>query len=311
MSKYENDVANKIKQQLKEEEIRKEEATFYGFNEKVEESTEVENAVEEIVEDTVNLEMNEDSTEEVVSDHKSKKENSFVAKIMGIERAETEHFKRKEKIRPLALIYSIISFIVCAGILALGVVATIAIAKPFWGIIVSLVGVFFNEKVLVFSLGLGCILGGLIIIFVAGFGLCLIGFFVMLSFLTISIPIVGFSNMKLPKQVFAYERDSRGNMTFSYILGVLVTILGFFMFMDGSYEIASIVTLIVGVVFFVIAILLTIDIVKAKKYFKNYDNEQEKQEIIKEANVIKSNKETKRKNRKLIGRWLSKLSKKK
>jgi len=321
MSDFEKETAKKIKEQLAEEKRKQEESEFYGVKMSDEENNVVEQQPEQSVNESETSEVVEESKQESVvenpeqssilddplSGKKRKKSKGILSAVFGIEKAETEHFKRKEKIRPIALIYSILSFLICAGMITAAVFAVIALVKPFWGAIVSLSGVFFTDKVLVFSLGLGWVFGGVLVIALVGILAALIGFFVTLSTMTISIPIVGFKNMQLPKHVFAYEKDSKKNMIFAYIVGVLVSFLGFAMFMDGSYPIASWIVFIAGIIFLAVAILITIDIIQGRKAFKNFTNEQEKQEIKEEARIIESNEKAKTRNKKFIGKLLSKM----
>jgi len=329
MSDFENETARKIRKKLDMEEIQKEEAVV---NEEVkEEKTETEEDIFAIDKSQYELEPFEDSKEEVskeeekeVKDESSEPTESVVAdvskevkkgnilsSIFGTTQPKTEHFKRKEKVRPLSLIVGILSLIVCAGIISVSLFAIIKTVPTVWGWIAGIAGFFFTETILVFSLGLGWALGGIIILMIGSLVLLFYSLFVLLSTVTIGIPIVAFSTFKQPKQVFAYNKDASGNMIFSYVLGVLISFFGFAIYMDGSFPpIAYISTLIVGIVFLIVAILLTIDIIQCKSYFKKYDNEKEKQEIIQEARDLADAKREKKRRKKFIGKIFSMMSRK-
>ena len=303
MANFEEETARRIKQQLESGELDIEENSVDVSETKVEEPVET---TETSVETTNETNLQE---EKVINNSIDGKD--IISKALGIKNSKTNHFERKEKTRPLAIVAGVLSFIICLGIIAVGVFAVIKLAIPLWGIIEGLFYTFFNEKVLAFTLGIGCIFGAAVILMVFVFFFGILLFLASLTFTTIGIPIVAFKTSKLPKQVFAYEADSFGNMIFSYIVGLLVMFIGFAMYMDGSFKYAPFIVFGVGVVFLLIAILITIDIVQCKKAFKNLQDEQEKQEIKQEAQDIKEAKKTRQRNRKLVGKVLGKLFRKK
>lgn len=299
MANFEEEMAKKIKEQLENGELDN-----FDNNE---------NSTETI--ETDELEANIENVTEVQQESKiidnSINGKDIISKALGIKNTKTNHFERKEKVRPLAIIVGVLSLILCLGIIAVMVFAIVKLAVPMWGIVSNLFGIFFNEQVLIFSLGIGCIFGGVVIILVVGFFLAVLMLFVSLAFTTIGIPIVAFKTSRLPKQVFAHEADSIGNMIYSYVLGLLVGFLGFAMFMDGSLGYVSYITLVTGIVFLVIAILLTIDLIMAKKAYNKLQDQQEKAEIKQEAMDIKSAKKARQRNRKMVGKLLGKLFAKK
>ena len=325
MSDFENETASRIRKKLAMEEMNKEEAPkkeeigvenaemaeedVFAIDKSQYELESIEQSNEDVKSEVTEI---NNAPESVVADiDKEVKKGNILSNVFGITKPKTEHFKRREGVRPLSVMVGILSLIVCMGIIAVSLLASWKIAVPFWGVIVSMSATFFNETVFIFSLGLGWLLGALVIFLIAAFGLMLIFFFVLLSVVTIGIPIVAFSTCKQPKQVFAYNKDASGNMIFSYILGSLITLGGFVIYMDGSFSpLIYISTLVAGVVFLVVAILLTIDIVQCKKYFRNYDNEKEKQEIIQEAKDVKTAKREKKRRRKALGKLFSMLSRK-
>jgi len=312
MEEFEKDISKKIKEQLENEKLNKE----VNENTQVDEKSQQENTqvndtknINEVVSQNDNEDENKTSKDSIIEGTNYKKKN-ILKEMLGIVQSDTNHFKREDKVRPLAIISSILSFIVCAGIMAILVFALMKIIPPFWEMIVNISGVFFNEKILAFTLGIGCLFGAIVVALVGMLFLMIILLFVSLGFVTVGIPIVGFKTCKLPKQVFAYEKDSMGNMIFSYILGLLITFLGFAMFMDGSFKFAQYIGLLVGITFLVIAVLMTIDKIQCKKAFNNLTNDQEKQEIKAEARAIADAEKQRKKNRKLIGKLLGKLFKK-
>jgi len=123
MSDFEKETAKKIKEQLAEEKRKQEESEFYGVKMSDEENNVVEQQPEQSVNESETSEVVEESKQESVvenpeqssilddplSGKKRKKSKGILSAVFGIEKAETEHFKRKEKIRPIALIYSILS----------------------------------------------------------------------------------------------------------------------------------------------------------------------------------------------------------
>lgn len=298
MEDFEKQMAEKIKQQLDSGEL-----------DNIDES---QPATESAVTTDTQQEIIPEVKQEPAKEEKeTKKKGGILTKIFGMPERDTKHFDRKEKVRPLAVIVAILSSILCIGVLALAVFCIIKIVPFAWESILKIIYVFFSEKALALSLGLAIIPGGLLVFFLAGifFGVILAaGTF---GFIFFNFPITAIQTAKLPKQVFAYERDSAINMILGYVFGALVTFLGFAMYMDGSLGHWSYFVLAAGIILFIVAILLTIDLAQCKKVFKNLDNEQEKNEIIEEAKVIKRQKELKRKNKNIAVKVLERLFKKK
>ena len=310
MEDFVKNISKKIKQQLEKEEKSKKEKQDNDIQVEEKQNNNEENSKqtnESVVNNTTSE--NENQQDGIIEGTNYKKK-SIVKEMLGIVQSDTNHFERKEKVRPLAIISSILSFIVCVGIMAIIVFALIKIIPPFLNMLVGVFNVFFNEKVLAFTLGIGCLFGVVVVALVGMLFLMIILLFVMLGTVTVGIPIVGFKTCKLPKQVFAYEKDSLGNMIFSYILGLLITFLSVAMFMDGSIKTAKYITLIVGVTFLIIAILMTIDKIKCKIAF-NKVSEQEQKEIKAEARAIADAKKQRERNKKLVWRLLGKVFKKK
>lgn len=273
-----------------------------------EETVENSNAV---VEESTNE--NNESLEE--TDKKTKKDgkrkNSLLARIFQPIQRNTKHFDRKEKTRPLAIIVAVLSSIICLGFMAIAVWGVVKIFPTALNALSSMALIFFSEKALLFSVGFAIIPGIIILVVLGGFFLALMGLFFTFGFIFLNFPIVSIQTAKLPKHVFAYERDSFKNMILAYIFGAVVSFLGFAMFMDKSIGYPAYIVLGAGIIIFLIAILLTVDIAQAKKAFRNLQDETEKQEIIEESRVIEEQKKLRKKNRKIAGNILKKIFRKK